>query len=454
MTGGRRAGDRPAGAETGGRRAGDRPAGAETGGRRASLRSASAEAPTSSINRRDFVRRVGGGLAGVGLTGTGLAGAGLAGLGLVGCSSPVEPEDSPGALHATDRPLRVVVVGAGMAGLVAAYELSRGGHEVTVLEARDRVGGRVLTLRSPFGAGHSAEAGAARIPPEHDLTLGYARHFGLETDRFYPEDGLFLRFRNGARTTIPAGSFLSEWPDFVKIRGGTDRLPAAFAAELAGRVATASPVTEIVAGSTVRTTTGNGQRHESDRVLVTVPVPLLSGIRFSPVLSAGKTEAMNGGFDYQSATRVFVRFRTRFWEADGLNGWGTTDWPEELWHPTWDAPGPEGILLTYVRAGRAEELDALDADARLARVLAHWERFLPGASAQAASGASHSWQRDPWSRAAWAAPTLTQDSQLTEELARPEGPFHFAGEHISGARGWMNGAIESGLRAAREIHGS
>ncbi len=411
--------------------------------------------PQPPIDRRAFVRR---------------AGSAAAGLGLMSCSSPVEPEDSPGALPPATRPLRVVVVGAGMSGLVAAYELSRAGHDVTLLEARARVGGRVLTLRAPFAPGQLAEAGAARIPPEHDLTLGYARHFALATDRFYPADGLFVQFQGGARTTVPPGAFLADRPGFVKIRGGTDRLPAAFAAELGSRVATASPVTEIVAGNgaggaggaagrtggvaaaAVRVTTGDGRSHEADRVLVTVPVPLLGGIRFAPALSAAKTEAMNGGFGYQRATRVFVRFRTRFWEAEGLNGWGTTDWPEELWHPSWDAPGPEGVLLTYVRGSRADELDGLGQDARLARVLAHWERFLPGAAAHAESGASHSWQRDPWSRAAWAAPTPAQDRQLAGELARAEGPVHFAGEHISGARGWMNGALESGLRAAAEIH--
>ena len=150
---------------------------------------------------------------------------------------------------------------------------------------------------------------------------------------------------------------------------------------------------------------------------MTVPVPLLSSIRFSPALSPAKTEAMNGGFRYQSATRVFVRFRTRFWEGEDLNGWGTTDWPEELWHPTWDTPGPEGVLLTYVRGTLASELDGMDGDARVARVLAHW-----------------------------------QDNELAGALARPEGLLHFAGEHVSGARGWMNGAIESGLRATMEIH--
>ena len=390
-----------------------------------------------TINRRDFVLRVGG----------------LAGLGLISCSSPVEPEDSPGTLTPADRPLRIAVVGAGMSGLVTAYELSRAGHEVTVLEARERVGGRVLTLRSPFAGGHSVEAGAARIPPEHDLTLGYARHFGLELDRFYPENGFYLRFQNGERATIPPSAFLSEWPDFVKIRGGSDRLPAAFAAALGDRVVTASPVTDIVAGSTVHTTCLDGRTYESDRALVTVPVPLLSSIRFSPALSSAKMEALNGGFRYQSATRVFVRFRTRFWEAEDLNGWGTTDWPEELWHPTWDASGTEGVLLTYVRGARADELDARDGDARVAHVLAHWEQFLPGVSRHFASGTSHSWQRDPWSRAAWAEPTPMQDNELAGALARPEGPLHFAGEHISGARGWMNGALESGLRATAEIHG-
>ena len=65
---------------------------------------------------------------------------------------------------------KVLVLGAGMAGLVAAYELTKLGHDVTVLEARMRPGGRVHTLHEPFSDGLYAEAGAARIPDNHDLT--------------------------------------------------------------------------------------------------------------------------------------------------------------------------------------------------------------------------------------------------------------------------------------------
>lgn len=79
---------------------------------------------------------------------------------------------------------KVVVAGAGMAGLVAAYELQRAGHEVTVLEAQLRVGGHILTSREPFSPGLYAEAGAMRLPTRHKLTQAYIEKFGLQTAEF------------------------------------------------------------------------------------------------------------------------------------------------------------------------------------------------------------------------------------------------------------------------------
>src|SRR4051812_43390724 len=86
----------------------------------------------------------------------------------------------------------VVILGAGIAGLVSAYELRRAGYRVTVLEARDRIGGRVWTVRggdrivqterreqrAAFDPGLYFNAGAARIPTSHRVILGYARRFG------------------------------------------------------------------------------------------------------------------------------------------------------------------------------------------------------------------------------------------------------------------------------------
>lgn len=92
----------------------------------------------------------------------------------------------------------VVILGAGIAGLVSAYELQQAGYRVTVLEARDRIGGRVWTIRggdrivqtgrpdqvAAFDPGLYFNAGAARIPSTHRAILGYARRFGVPMEVF------------------------------------------------------------------------------------------------------------------------------------------------------------------------------------------------------------------------------------------------------------------------------
>src|SRR5258705_13489785 len=75
---------------------------------------------------------------------------------------------------------RVLVLGAGLAGLCSAYELQNQGHTVSVLEAQMRPGGRVHTLREPFAPGLYTEAGAESIPGVHDITQHYARTLGLK----------------------------------------------------------------------------------------------------------------------------------------------------------------------------------------------------------------------------------------------------------------------------------
>src|SRR4029077_3311563 len=84
----------------------------------------------------------------------------------------------------------------GRAGLVATLELARAGHDPILLEARNRVGGRVHTLREPFSHGLYAEVGAMRIPIVHQFTRGYAAHFGLKLNPFTignPRTYLYVR---------------------------------------------------------------------------------------------------------------------------------------------------------------------------------------------------------------------------------------------------------------------
>ena len=75
----------------------------------------------------------------------------------------IEDTNSPDDHNSDQTNKKIIIIGAGISGLVAGYELSIAGYDVTILEARDRIGGRVLTIRSPFSNNHYVEGGAARI---------------------------------------------------------------------------------------------------------------------------------------------------------------------------------------------------------------------------------------------------------------------------------------------------
>ncbi|MGZ5225091.1 MAG: flavin monoamine oxidase family protein, partial [Burkholderiales bacterium] len=105
------------------------------------------------------------------------------------------------AIPNSSKPLHVIVVGAGLAGLCAAYELERRGHTVTILEADTRhVGGRVRTLR--FDNGLYGEAGAMRIPQRHETTRHYVNAFGLPLRQFVHSNPNAYCFMRGERQRI------------------------------------------------------------------------------------------------------------------------------------------------------------------------------------------------------------------------------------------------------------
>jgi monoamine oxidase len=131
--------------------------------------------------------------------------------------------DALGALDAADTGPRreVLVLGAGMAGLAAGYELQRRGHRVSVLEGSHRVGGRILTHR--FGDGSHVELGAMRVPGSHDYTRHYIDVVGLTgtlidfinmvDENFLDIRGVVCRRSEGAQRLYPLYGIAGANPD-------------------------------------------------------------------------------------------------------------------------------------------------------------------------------------------------------------------------------------------------
>jgi len=394
------------------------------------------------LTRRQFLRRSAFAVAGVGLVNTSLA----RGATTVILNGPAK---------------KVLVLGAGMAGLVAAYELTQLGHDVTVLEARTRPGGRVHTLREPFSDGLYAEAGAARIPDNHDLTLKYVKQFELPLEPFYPSRLNAVRLDRGSRQEVPIDGFTDAMTEnyggelggrperWQKIKGGTDLLPKSFAQRIESKIIYGAPAVRIEqdakAARVVFSKAGAPQTLSADAVLCTIPFSVLRDVEL-PALSPRKRDAIKRTH-YDAVSRVYLQTKNRFWEERGLNGFAFDRGAIEIWQPTWSQPGPRGILMTYARPGEAERITSLKENQRIETTLKQLDGIFSGLRANFERGATKCWLDDEWSRGAWAFVGLTNFATAISQ----EGRIHFAGEHLSPWSSWMQGALSSGLRAVKEI---
>lgn len=458
------------------------------------------------------------------------------------------------ALERTGEPRRIIVIGAGLAGLAAAWELHQIGHEVTVLEAQNRVGGRIYTLRSPFADGLYAEAGALsfydtvysrryvdalQIPTEpiranrlasvyhvrgkrlevkpgqpaewpFELTseeqkLGYggmlmkyfapgfrlgdptAPDFDLAALRSYDEMTLAqLLASQGASAEaielLSTGSFfgygwstgsalhrlISDVAIFMAARqkafvlpGGTDLMPLAFAKVLRDRIYYGAPVVKVEQQPgkvrVVYRQAGTEQVLEADRLICTAPVPALRRIEITPALPAARRQIFEK-LEYTPVTRIFLQIRQRFWEEAGRGGGAFTDLPIQLVteqpfaQSSYEANGRRGILEAHMKGEEAERVGKLDGDAQAAFVLEHLEKVHPGIRQHVEAVTAYSWGDDPWAGGGYAWWKPGELTAWVPELAKPEGRIHFAGEHTSSMGRTLEGALESGARAAREVN--
>ena len=360
-------------------------------------------------------------------------------------------------------PKKIIIIGGGMAGLSAGYELTQLGHDVMILEARARPGGRVHTLREPFDDGLYAEAGAARIPEDHNLTLKYVKLFNLPLEPMYPTQLSALRFEQGMMRKVGMdgftevlgknfGSELGGSPSrWSKIKGGNDLLPKAFAGHLSDKIHYESPVVKIDQDhNSVRVTFLRKDKPETvsgDRLLCALPFSLLRNIELPANFPENKRKAINE-VRYDGVSRVYLQAKKRSWEEKGLSGFAFTKEAVEVWQPTWSQAGPRGILMTYARPGEAERIAALKPDERISSTVTQLDQWFTGLRENFEKGTTKVWMEDEWSRGAWA---FSGVGNLLM-FAQPEGRIHFAGEHLSFNFSWMQGALDSAARAVKMIH--
>jgi monoamine oxidase len=384
------------------------------------------------------------------------------------------------------------VIGAGLAGLVAADELARGGADVVVLEARPRVGGRVWSQTLPGGA--VVEMGAEYVLPGNTAILELVDRFGLglwdkgmRYGRRDPRGGIGTtheelaaametveaELASGAATGAGADRFLDsiDIPDGAReailarveiscastadrvaaadlggvahiddepspsIAGGNQRLPLALAAELGDAVHLNDPATFVRwrDGDGVLVASASGDV-EADACVVAVPASLLHGIVFEPALPAALAEAL-GRVEYGHAAKLFVPLRTPAEPSAVMNV------PERYW--TWTATGagdePQPVVSAF--AGSAPALERLEVESGPHRWLGSLEWLRDDLDLDPAGAVLSTWDDDPWVRGAYST------TPAPEVEAATQTPEHTAGRH----HGLMEGAIRSGRRAARSL---
>ena len=199
--------------------------------------------------------------------------------------------------------------------------------------------------------------------------------------------------------------------------------------------------------------TGRERAIEAPLVVVTIPLPVLRTIPadFSPDIRAA-IEAV----DYVPAVKVAFQAERRFWELDdaiyGGISWTTRD-ITQVWYPSAGIHQRKGILVgAYIWSDDlGEKFAAMSPAARIEAALADGERLHPGYRRHLTKGVSVAWKNIPFSGSAWA--EWSSDARATHyaPLLKGDGPFLFAGEHMSYINGWQEGAVRSAHYSLKQI---
>lgn len=417
---------------------------------------------------------------------------------------------------------RCVIIGAGLAGLTAAYKLKQNGWDVIVLDARDRLGGRVFSHVMPKSDNLICELGAEWVGASHERMIALCKEFKipLQDHRFnswllqdgrvsapdkwsfspkaetafaelmkefrsftdeqkvdldemnwwrkleqigFSEEDLILRdlvdstdFGESIRH-VSAFSAAAEYAESspanemdFKMEGGNSRLVR----ELAKRIGNENfrlqkQVDSVTEKDGIVTVTAGGETFTGDACICTVPATVLTRITFDPPLPEDQFEAAQQ-LEYARISKNSVLYKDRFWKDPDFSM--VSDLTSHFYfHSTQNQPGVQGILTAYAVGEKADVLAAQGERRRMEIITDDLRDFEPNAMDKAEEIASYSWQRDKFTRGAYALYRPGQWFTLRPILARPHGKVLFAGEHIADWQGFMEGAVNTGEAAAGSL---
>jgi monoamine oxidase len=244
-------------------------------------------------------------------------------------------------------------------------------------------------------------------------------------------------------------------PKYYRIEGGNDRLPKALAAELGDRLHLGTELLAISQrGKRVRASLKSKRQMselQADYFISTLPTSLLRRIPITPAMPARQREAV-AKLAYGQGTKTLLQFGRRFWVKPGRpRAFGSGLPHGAVWDGNEEQRGTSGILA-LLAGGSASDLTGdivtHDGVSGLAKTL----EWLGSRDEPLTASKQVRWESETWSRGGYAVFDPAFDPALRGWLAQPHGRMFFAGEHTSlGSQGYMNGAVESGQRAAAEV---
>ena len=445
---------------------------------------------------------------------------------------------------------RVVVVGAGLAGLTAAYRLKQAGINAQVHEASDRVGGRCWTIRGEFAEGQIAEHGGELIDQGHTATrrlvgeLGFtldnllqgevngteptynfdgksysyaeatddlkavwqkihsdvsaasyptlynlSTERGRQLDRMSIVDWIEESVPGGMRSplgqlldvayTIEYGADSSEQSSLnllyllgyrgqgqlrifgasnekYHVVGGNDQIPSALAERLAGQITLGSVLKAIAlrADGSYSLTFHQGPAVTADRVILALPFSILrSSVDISKAGFSPRKRTAIRDLGMGTNSKLHLQFTSRHWNSLDCNGETFADSYQNTWEVTRAQRGTAGILVNYTGGRIGASFGSGTATEHAEEFLRQLEPVLPGITKEWNRRATlDSWPDYPWSKGSYSYWKVGQYTAFAGVEREREGNCHFAGEHTSvDFQGYLNGAVETGERAAGEI---